>query len=550
LGLPKAPAIRNDHLAAFARQLRHTPRDALLRDIERIEALAPDIDAGTDYPLDWIAYRVTGYRPEGPSTPVVRGIDLLRDLDALCQHLCVLAALEADELGDGFEPIDRRARAWNVGATTLKRLRRRGLVARRARTGPASWGVFVSARHAEAFAERHPEHFGAPTPARMGKATREAIARAGEALRRGEHLSLNQAARRLAAEHGRSLESVRRVLASRGAFPRKRPVTDRTRAAMLRLWRLGMGAPELARLTGRSAAVARRDVNLARAARLRALAAAGAFAGPHPKTFDRPDAAKLLLAGEGAARIAPEAEAQDLPTLLVRWRSQEPSPAVLERERAGAFHYLRFRALAGIPRVSRLQPQPARLDEIETSLRWASLLARSLLRTQRRLVIDTIEGRTGKRAEELGVPTLTELLHAAAAAGVESLPHFDPFRPGRLAGTLSLAIDRSVVRTLRSLPSPAPGRAAGFIPEGTPAPRLWCRVCLWDRWLGPDERIPHAVARGLVSAEDARLLAERFGLAGEPPRSLADLARRVGVRPTRIVALVQGAVRRAVTARG
>src|SRR5688572_23587481 len=88
-------------LEDLARQLRFTPREALLRDIQRAEALASQIGPDAVYEEDWIVGQVTGYRPKMDNPASVVGQALLADLSAFVERLSAAATLTPADLPPG-----------------------------------------------------------------------------------------------------------------------------------------------------------------------------------------------------------------------------------------------------------------------------------------------------------------------------------------------------------------------------------------------------------------------------------------------------------------
>ncbi len=92
--MPPLPRLRVSALGELAKQLRFAPREALLRDIERAEALAGEIDPERTYPEDWIVFRITGYRARIDEPAQVVGAALLGDLSALLRRFAGAAGME------------------------------------------------------------------------------------------------------------------------------------------------------------------------------------------------------------------------------------------------------------------------------------------------------------------------------------------------------------------------------------------------------------------------------------------------------------------------
>jgi RNA polymerase primary sigma factor len=599
--VPPLPHIRTPALASLERQLRLVSRDALLRDVERIEALAPDVDPAREYPEDWVVFRVTGFRPDLARASLIPGRALREDLCALCERLCAHARLRAIELAPErfLSATELRAR-WRVSDSTLKRLRRAGLVTRRVLAqslSPAQGGVAPSptagvwaARSVVEWFERDcaAELPGAARPPRRDPREHERAVREALRYRRALGWSLHRCAERLAERHGRSVQGVRELLLRDGrtarAFPARPRVDDRRRLAMLRLWRAGVEPARLASLAGKSTPLARRDVNLARLAVLRdalglrerdagalpsASAPAPQIAHPH-LAHPHHDRSDLALATRPASVRTGLATpwATDVAALARDWRARVPAANVEERERAGAFQALVHEARSLTERQDALDPSAQALDHAETMLRWASLLCRELVRSQHRLILDTVELRAGCRLEELPPRVITRVLRAAVLAVARSVEHFGPLSPGRLAGAAALHVDKAIAGALHDAGWKGGGgtRRAG-VGAGVAIEDLSRALCPWQRWLDPDPRVVARARAVAITSTDAtrnaaahelpalsdrarRILSRRFGLDGDSPWTLAQLREDLGVSPIRVSVLERAAIREALGRQG
>lgn len=547
--MPPLPAIRSPALARWVGSIARTDRGTLLGWVERIEALAPDVEPGGQYPLEWVVFRIAGAAASSAGASageprLLAGHELLADLSPMAERLCELCQLGEHELGEGefVSPAELCAR-WRCSASTFKRLRPRGLVCRRVRqrSGPPALRVRTSVAewfegaHAQALARAH-EHTR-PDPALHERLVKRALR-----YRRSLGWTLHRCAARLARRFDRSVEGVRVALLrdprTRQAFPTKRPITTRTRAAMLRLTRMGASPQELAQLLGRGAGATRRELLLARAAQLRALMGEVAPAREGAELDDAGVTRALAPAGVRANLRTPWGD--DLRTLLDDWRARTALTNVRERELAAALHALRVRAARGVESLHRHHPQAGMLDRVETDLRWATLLQRQLVHGQHRLIVETIEVRAEGKLEQLSVPRVIQLLRLGVEATAQCALRFDALQAGRLAGMAALAIDRAVTRELRNwLPTHggASRRASVVIPSGVGVPDLAQRLNPWQACTDPPARVASAVRAGGLEEQLARALILRFALAGEAPCTLAELAERLGLDVIRVAQL-------------
>ena len=538
--MPPLPAISTPALAALERELRFAPREAVLRDLERAEALARDLDAGVRYPDDWVVFRITGYRPAMDAPGVVEGGALITELSAFVERLSAHARVRADELpADAFlDAAGVRAR-WGVSRPTLQRLRKRGLVARRVVGAGGRSELAFGLGVVEAFERTHAAAVGrARGYSRLSAAERARIERCGARYVRCGGVSLNEAAARLARRHGRSHEAIRQVLRRAAARGGEAPgmLDARRRRVLERAWRRGIDVSAMVAKTGRSEGAVRRAILVARVERLTGVAAAGALAVPGGGTAEedgaalKTPAARTGLGSEGAS---------DLALFVEDARRKRPAVGAEETARLAAYHALRRGAGAALAAVDALRPRLGAVDAIETRLRWASRVKAELMRSQLRLVVEGLEARLGRGLEGLGAAALRMIVAESLAAVGEAIDGFDPGRGGRLAGAANVAVDRVGARWAKEVGRRGEGRAEERLPRGVGVGDWTSRVSVWDRWLGMDPRVRAAWGAGRLAGEVGAWVGARQGWDGGPPRSLSEMgmsaakAARVDARMTR-----------------
>jgi hypothetical protein len=546
--MPRPSAIKHPLLARLVRELRLVSREALLRDVENVEALASDVDPKTDYPVDWLTFRITGFRAGGDddgSPQIISGKFVLADLSAVCEHLCDMAALRENELDDSrFRRPRELCAEWKISPSTFKRLRKQGLACRLVRGKRNVASLLVHESVASWFEHAHRDRLattrGKPrTPPRV----RERIVREALRYRRVLNLSPHAISARLAERLGPSpsAPAIRQMLAkhprTRAAFGVREHPALRSRLAMLRLHLRGVLPEEIARMAQRSTPVIRRDLTLARAHLLHRWYDEGLLR-EQPNAGDSPgfDAALAML--RDSRDDPPDGIADDLPRLLDWWQHRKPLSPRQERELAGALAASRSQAFVVTRSLDRLHPSPASLDEAETLARCASLLHERLLHTQGRLIIDTIRVRTQQPPEQLPVALLLPVLRAGVRALSDACLALDPSKSGRLAGAAALGIDRGVTRALRehawfesvaSASAPRSNRAQSVLIPGTSARsilRPLTGLLAWDRWIWPMAARLEAARRdrcARLQPDASTMLTLRFGLGGEPPRTLANV---------------------------
>ncbi len=561
--MPPLPRLKLPVLRELERELRYAPPDALRRDIARVESLLGDLDVQTTYPDEWVVFRVTGFRREGASESAAGGSSsgraLLGDLSVFLERLCDAAGLtlgEHEAASIRVYSVDELCARWRVSRKTLDRWRRRGLAARRVRDERGRSRLLFVHAHVEAFAARYASELRrAAAFSRLDEAEERRIVSQAARYRRCLGLSLNAAADRLAHRHGRSHEAIRQVLRRHERdtpiFREEPPIDARARRRLYRAWRAGIDPAAMARRYKRTTSAIRRAIMLVRAERLRDLAEQGTLHAPVGPTFQRADAADVLLAPAPVRTGLATPVPTDLFEVLDAARQRQPMVGVEEQSRLVAYHYLRWSSANAIAGLDRLHPSAEAVDRIETNLRWAARLKAELLRPQLFLILETLELRLGRRLTELPAALASAHLRRALARAAEAVDSVDPFRNARVAAAVGLEVDRDIALWLKTHATPqAPARrAAAILMPGIPFPDWTLNVAPWQAWLEPDARARAGAATSHMPEATARFLRRRFGWDGGPPATLAELVAEQGLAPTAVARFERRAIRMACTIR-
>ena len=201
-------------LVRLEQQLRFSPKETLLQDILRAEGLARDIEDDQPYPEDWIAFRVTGHRPELATPELIRGELLKSELSSLVERLCDAGKIAIDDVNDAsMVEADDLCTRWNMSRRTLVRMRKRGLVGRRLLAPDGKPRVMFGAATIEHFEKTHAGQIArAADYSRISPEDEARIIKRARRYKRWLGWSLNMAAERIAERFGRSHEAIRQVL--------------------------------------------------------------------------------------------------------------------------------------------------------------------------------------------------------------------------------------------------------------------------------------------------------------------------------------------------
>ncbi len=539
---PKTAAFRE-----LARQLRFQPAEASRRQLDRAEELALQLiteqDAARSWPVEWVVFRITGYRTEQAAKAfegTIDGASLQRDLASFIHVLSAAAGDREDVLLEA-EPsrwltLDQLCVRWSVSRQTIERYRALGLYSRRVKVArtpgkrePPHRTLF-DRRAVEAFERAHGDVLSAAKGfSRIDNTFGAKLHR--RAARYHERLgwSLSRIAAHLGKRFGRSAGAVRRaVLDVDQSLPEPcfgvRPTLGvKGRAEIVKTFRRGGRAKELAPATVRTRASVYRMVIAERAKHLRMLD----LSGPARADFADERAAAKLLADRNVTGGLGRPPPHSVPELVEQAAETEPA-AARERALSAAYLLLRFQAAGEISRLGR-SPKvlgEGGIDWIETRLRWASRLKAELVRSQLGLMLRVIESHFEKPLTSFAGAIAAELVHALSLALFEAIDRHDPFKGGRLAAPAGLALNRAAARWLELHP-PEAGAHAGRAATRGAAPNVrldhvWRQLAPWVDWLEPPTGVRERI--DTVRGRGREVLIARLGWDTRPPRTAEQTA--------------------------
>ncbi len=535
----RLPRFRVGEIGELGRQLEYAPAEARRRHMEAAERLLAEIDPGRVYPLDFVVFRITGYRPDPASEPVsLVGEALVADLVMLIQRLSEgldLPGSAPDNRAIRFEDV---AGVLNVSSRTLQRYRRQGLVCHFAVFPGGEKRLACFRDRLERFVDGHRERLErAASFARMGPELRRAIVEEARGLRASRGLTLNAAALELAARHGRAHETVRAILrrhersGAEPIFAERGPLSPRDQSLIFRAARWGVPPALIARRFGRTRATVHRAINARRRDLLRRLD----LRFVPPPTIDRPDAEAVLLAAPAATTgLDAGPRTGDALALIEALRGSAAPEGGAEPGLIAAFNMLKRRAARAVGELPE-HPGSEALDAIETDLRWAALLKRRLVWLGLPAAIRAAEQAIHRPLVEQPSEEILGLLRSAVEVASRCAETIDLRRGQKLAGFCGFSMSRALAA---GDPPRARRAASRHLPGSVHVPDLLGGVVAWT-WLELREDLKPRVAE---LDDAARSIVEaRYGLGGGRPLRIAEIARRLG-RPASSVA---AALRRA-----
>ncbi|MCA9304065.1 MAG: hypothetical protein KC996_08085 [Phycisphaerales bacterium] len=520
--MPAVSSPRTECIARLADELCYASKPTLVRHLARIDGLAPNIEQDGLYPEDWIIFRVTGYRKEINDPALIPGSALLGDLSALAERLSEAASLTKEDIGPNAHSVHSLMERWGVSRKTIDRYRRLGLIARRIDGGKGVRTLAFLPDAVDWFEQCNSERLG--RAAKFSRSNNQEIQRIERWARRYRDRlgwSRSRTASRIAERTGRCHEGVRRILLrldehrETPIFPEPGPPSDREQLFALRAYNRCIPTAAIARRTNRNTPAVRRAINAARYDVLLDCA-------PEPPHTTSPIPDESALETEPMRSGLAVEPCTDLSALIRHMRIKQPTVVYEEHTRATGYRVLMTRASALLASLEPTRLSSVKLDELETSLRWASRVKAALLSTQLPAVLTTIENHIGGPIDSLQPQRAASILLESIRVAASALERYDPTHGGRLAAPVGLALTRFATRLPDAVAPIAEGRATRRITPGFEIPDWTRSVALWQRYLDPDPRIEANLAH--LDERDQTVLTQRFGFAGTPPHTIDHLA--------------------------
>lgn len=454
------PAIQD-----LTRQLLYVPPQRRIQQILRAEQLHDQLEPDQNYPLDFVLYRITGFRSDYAAQELLSGRNLAADLRLLIDRL----SFSVDMPAEAFDPVLRPqdlARRLHVHPRTLLRWRRLGLRWR--------WVRFPGhAHHLLVYPSQAVDHFLAQHPDLLPRALRlhhlsdqdrqRILRRARRLVAAGFH-SLHQIASHLARRTGHSLQTIRQLLIrydrdhpNQPLFPRRSPLTPRQRRFILRAHRLGIPTRRICQRLGKNRSTVLRVIHRARAQELLKLNLSYFYL----PTFDHPDAPAVYQRDEPApvSTSSPPISTADLPPALAPlYHHPLPDDQALFRLLI-RLNYFKYQAHRLLQHLNPLQPRASELRQIESHLHRARILRSRIARAGLPLVLLAVR-RHLAASDQASPAHLLDLLEQIHPVLYQAIDRFDITGP---ATSFSAFLNWHLARHLATLlPADAasPPRAA------------------------------------------------------------------------------------------
>lgn len=514
-------------------QVRFAPRSVRFAQLDEAERLLLDVDLSGEYPYQDVCYRVTGFRPSRSLAASMSGSHLAHDLRCLIEDLSGSLQIDAATLQESVLTVEEVSARLNISTKTVGRWRDRGLPSRWFTIrGKKRLGVRESSL--ERFIAMHQiEVTRSQLFNQMTERERQSVITEARKLA-ATGACLTEVSRKLAAQFGRAVETIRYTLRDFDArFPENavfsslpRPMSMEHKQLAFDLANQGIGVAELARRFGRSRVVIQAALAEVRVQRLKSMVmefidneefrAEGAdrrILGPPPEV-----PADRSVARPPAGLPAYLAELYEVPLL-----NREQEQYYFRR-----MNYLKFRfselqrELGGKRMMTRVARQ------LEGLLEQIADVKNLLIRSNLRLVVSI-----AKRHLKAGV-NFFELVSDGNMSLIRAVEKFDYSRGNKFSTYASWAIMKNFARSVPAentrLDRFRTGQDEIFLQSTDGRGSLFA-----DERMNRSQRTAILEMMNELNGREQKVIACRFGLDDHSePETLEQIGVRLGVTKERV----------------
>ncbi len=451
-----------EHLDVLVRQLIFSPPDRRAEQVVRLERLHDQLDPESNYPLDFLAYRITNFRREGTDSVVLAGAAILPDLRLMIDILSRSVRIPIDEDNDPVETVPELAARLGVSTKTIGRWRKAGMRWRWVVPQGGGRKVVVIPRAAsDRYIEDHPDQVSRAAAFTQIEPDmrKRLIARARQIARRRE-VSLNQVAAHLASKTGRALQTIRQVLANHDRDHPERaiftdhagPLTPKQKRVIARGYRMGVPVDRIAEKYKRTRSTVYRAVHQHKAG------GAGRFPLDYVASpiFEREDADEVILGRpmeeltkhRGFTQIT-RAALGELPEPMRALFKQPAIPDAQVHALFVRYNYVKFRAHQARQQFDKYSPGAKQVAVFDGFVKQAKELRNLLVRIHLPVVL-SVARRHMIGETDSSFNRLLELLEQGLLVLIQSVESFNHVRQKRFDSALT---NRLLARYATSAPA-------------------------------------------------------------------------------------------------
>lgn len=522
-------------------QVKYTPRDVRLEQIERAEKLLEEIETNHNYDYQSICERITSYRPERYPDLQLTGRETAHDLRCLVEDLSGSIDIPADAVGEPVLTVADVSKQYNVSTKTVDRWRDRGLSSRRFLFGKRKRVGFLKST-VDRFVTRHADEVLRGTRfSQLSEEEREEIIRRARRLARYGGCPAD-ISRRLSRRLGRSAETIRYTLKNydtahpeSAVFPRaSEPLTDDQRSGIYKAFKRGIAVEELATRYCRTRASIYRIISEVRAIRL--LETPVAYMDS--SEFHEKGAEKVIM---GPPPVEEKKKTKAPPGLPPYLASLYTVPLLTRAEEGYYFrkmNYLKYRAFEKREKLDPSRPSAREMDAVEKLLDQAVEIKNFLIRSNLRLVVSIAKRHIKPHSN------FFEMVSDGNMSLIRAIEKFDYTKGNKFSTYASWAIMKNFARSI-----PAENKVLDRYRTGNDELFQWSRDERGNQFQEElVNRKQHSLIMGILGHLDDRereIILHRFGLnEGTEPETLEKVGNRLGVTKERIRQLESRALRK------
>jgi RNA polymerase sigma factor (sigma-70 family) len=525
---------RIDRMGELARQMTFTPQDVRSAQIAAAEELLHGIDPAKAYPIDFIVFRITGYRPKAVETALLTGLALQHDLGLLIEQLSDSLNVQVRSLAEPVLTISDVTEKFDVTSKTIQRWRRRGLPARRF--------VFADGKRRVGFLLSSVERFFATHRDQVSRGTNFSQVtdhERDEILRRARRLAvycqccMHEISRRIGRHMKRSPLTIQHIIRkhdeenpAEAVFAHAAaPISDVQRQRILRAYRRGLAIGSLSRRVCRPKSTVYRVVMEERIEKLNRRKVRyiddPLYHEPDARTaIDTIASQEDLTAEKGKpeeVRVP-----RDIPPYL---QDLYRTPLLSGPRERALFLKFNFHKYQFVQARRELEPEFARsrdLDVMESHLGDATETKNQIVRANLRLVVSV-----ARKHLRAGI-SLMELISDGNITLMRAVESFDIHKGNRFSTYATLALMKGFARSVPlMLSGGSKSRRMEILPD---IPDL--------RGQGETDRLSQRdEVRKLLSQLEERersVLLARFGISEDSPATFEEVGQRLGLSKQRV----------------
>ncbi|MFN3166171.1 MAG: hypothetical protein ACE37H_03805 [Phycisphaeraceae bacterium] len=429
----RAQAYRAAELSALTRQLLYAPPAKRAEVVKDAERLHDELEPRSNYPIDFVVYRLTQRRVPPSENVTLVGEALAPDLRLLIDALSRSIAMPPDPDDPGETTVELAERL-GVSTKTIARWRDRGLRWRWGVREPGGKPAVVITRSALACFDRH----------RRG---RVASASSFTRLTEAEKRHLIERARRLAdatecpprriLEHlsrrsGRSAEAIRQLVANhdrehnaaRIFADRAGPLTRKQKLVIDRAYRAGVGVTKMCRRFRKTRSTVYRAIHEVRAERVLAQPIDHVMM----PVFEREDADEVILRPikpTGRARRLDAGLVGTLPEVLRPVYGGPIAPDPTSRSLLVRYNFLKYRAKQAQADLRMSAVRAVDLDRFDAFMRDAAQTRGQIVAGMLPVVLSVVLRQLANR-QGAGERDRLAMLDRGNAVMLDEIERFDP----------------------------------------------------------------------------------------------------------------------------